>query len=150
MLMTGPQLLNGEGLNEHIHSIMNGDSIESRLTLINQSNHLSDEGKEFQRYFLKSFCLMAAITPYCGKTLDLGDGVTLELGNPREELKDNEWPGTRVDQVGDWNVYGRYYKNGQFVYVNMPLLIRNAPVFGSGPWENFLEQAKFILKDIVR
>lgn len=138
------------GIKLHIDAVARGETVEDRLRLIAGSNRLSNEAKLRQSYFLKSFCLAAAIEPYCGDVLELGDGISIALNRARKDIEGNEWPGTRVDGFGDWNVVGLFFREKQPKPISMPLLIRNAPVFGSGPWENFLPQAKRILADVVR
>ncbi len=143
-----------DGIQAHIDAVAAGESVEQRLTLINGSNVLSEEAKRRQGYFLKSFCLAAGIEPFCGGIVQLADGLTLHLNKPRRDLSGNELPGVRVDGFGDLVIEGDFYRSGQRCartdargFPLWPLILRNAPCSGAGPWENFRSQALSLLKD---
>lgn len=140
-----------DGIQAHIDAVASGEAIEHRLDLIRGSNYLGDESKRVQGYFLKSFCLAAALEPLCGQRVELAPDLAIELNKPRKELEGNELPGVRADSQGWLVVEGRFYrgsrrcadwKDGPL----WPLMIRNAPVRGSGPWENFRPQALELLR----
>jgi hypothetical protein len=140
-----------DGIQPHIDAVASGEAIESRLELIRGSNFLNDEAKRVQGYFLKSFCLAAALEPLCGRRIELAPGLEIELNRSRKEIEGNELPGVRADSKGWLVVEGRYFRDGRRCADHdkvplWPLMIRNAPVKGSGPWENFQPQALELLR----
>lgn len=142
-----------ENVKSHIDAIMRGESVEQRLSLIEQSNILIYEAKLVQVSFLKSFCLAGALEPLCSSLINLGNGIELYLNNPRKHLVGRELPGVRVDSYGDLVIEGKFYRTGRRCadfnsegFPLWPLIIRNAPVSGRGPFENFQPQALEILR----
>lgn len=142
-----------DGIQPHIDAVSRGERVEDRLALIQGSNVLSEEAKRTQGHFLKSFCLAAALEPFCGGIVQLAEGLTLHLNKSRKDLQSRELPGVRVDGFGDLVIEGEFYRNGKPCarYAKgsplWPLILRNARCFGSGPWENFRPQALSLLKD---
>lgn len=138
----------------HIDAILAGELVEDRLAMIRGSNILDEEDKRRAGYLLKSWCLLAAIYPLCGLEVDLGDGLHLRLNKPSHEIRGNELPGVRIDGYGDLVIEGdyikdgrpnaRYAKNGNPLW---PLILRNVPVQGAGPPENFRSHALQLLAD---
>lgn len=148
-------LIAGVGIQSHIDAIIAGEKVEDRVNIIRSSNYLTKEAKKRQEYFVKSFCFMAALTPYCGKIIKLTPKLALELCQSKENIKSGQVPGVRIDRYGDLVIEGRFINNGNFCadyneqgFPLWPLIIRNAPVLGAGPCENFLPQALCILKEI--
>lgn len=139
----------------HIDAVLAGERVEDRLAMIRGSNILDEDGKRRVSYFVKSWCLLAAIYPLCGQEVDLGDGLRIRLNKPSHEINGNELPGVRLDGYGDLVIEGdytkdgkpneRYAKNGNPLW---PLILRNVPVSGAGPPENFREQALRLLTDV--
>lgn len=142
-----------DGVQDHIDAVARGERVEERIRLLRGSNLLDDEGKRVQEGFLKSFCLAAALEPYCDSEIDLGDGLRLRLNKARRDLENGELPGVRVDSFGDLVIEGDFIRDGKegkrfdkYGLPRWPLIVRNAPVFGSGPWENFREQVFEVLR----
>lgn len=138
----------------HIDAVIAGERVEDRLALIRGSNVLDDDERRMMSYFLKSWCLLAAIYPLCGREIDLGEGLRLRLNKPSHEIRGNELPGVRIDGYGDLVIEGdyikdgrpkaRYAKNGNPLW---PLILRNVPIAGAGPPENFRSHALQLLAD---
>lgn len=143
-----------EGVQDHIDAISAGiDTVERRLQLIRGSNYLNDDAKLKQSYFVKSFCLAAALEPLAGTVIELGDDLLLQLGPSRKALQGNELPGVRTDYNGDLVVEGEFFRKGKRCarfdergFPLWPLIITDAPCTGSGPWENFRPQALELLR----
>jgi hypothetical protein len=143
-----------DGIQDHIDAVAIGDFIEDRLALIRGSNFLDNEARQVQMYFLKAFCLCAALEPLCGSEIDLGDGYSIRLRKKRHEIEhDGDLPGARVDGNGWLVIEGQYCKDGRIGdrfdkcgYPLWPFMVRNPPVQGSGPWGNFLPQALDLLR----
>ena len=143
-------------MQDHIDAISAGvDTVERRLQLIRDSNYLSDGAKQKWSYFVKSFCLAAALEPLAGSVIELGDDLLLQLGPSRAALQDGELPGVRTDYNGDLVVEGEFFRNGKRCarfdergFPLWPLIVTNPPCEGSGPWEEFLPQALDLLRDI--
>jgi len=135
-----------DGVQSHIDAVAGGEAIEDRLALIANSNWLTDEAKRVQSYFLKSFCWMAALDPLCGTTISLSGGLTLTLNRRREEITGHELPGVRTDSNGWLVIEGRFVQDGRRLpgYQGncplWPLMMRNVPARGAGPWQNFRPQ----------
>ncbi len=146
------------GVQLHIDAVAAGDLVEQRVALINGSNSLSDEAKRQQGYFLKAFCWMAALDPFCGQAIQLEPGLTLHLNRSREKIDGNELPGVRTDSEGWLVLEGRFYRDGvRLATVETksgnplwPLMLRNVPAHGSGPWENFRPQVLEALLHVGR
>lgn len=136
---------------------MNGERVEDRLALIRNSNWLTDEHKWLHQNCVKNYCLLAFLNRLCGTTIDLGDGLSIRLNRPSSLIKDGELPGTRMDHMGDLVIEGEYFKDGKKSrrfddkgYPLWPLIIRDPPVTGAGPWENFQAMAFKVLRDGAR
>jgi hypothetical protein len=143
-------------IHDHIHAVMHGEAVEDRLVLIAGSNAFDEQEKLRWSYFLKAFCLYAALDGLAEdeREINLGDGYSFRLGRPRKSIQhDGELPGARVDGDGWLVIEGQFRKDGRIGarfdergYPLWPFMIRNPPVRGCGPWENFREQACAILR----
>ena len=136
-----------DGVQDHIDAVANGETIAARLDLIAASNHLSDDAKRVQGYFVKAWCWQEAIDPLCGSTVLLGNGLALRLNRHRSQIEGNELPGVRVDHDGWLVIEGDFLLFGaplpRLSRVNdplWPLMLRNVPARGAGPYENFRPQ----------
>lgn len=153
--MTGHVFTELHGVMAHCDAVGEGEKVEDRLRLIWQSNSLSDDQKWRWGNYLKSFCLYAALLPHCGSRIWLGN-CTLRLeASIAQAEKDGDLPGVRVDHWGDLVLEGCFYRHGSWNrrydekgYPLWPLIIRDAPVCGPGPWKNFEGQAFKLLNDI--
>ncbi len=146
-----------DGIQSHIDAVAAGETVESRLALIAGSNSLGVEAKRTQSYFLKAFCLAAALEPICGTAVELDRGLMIELRKPRHLLEGNELPGARADSEGWLVVEGAFSRDGKrcadFQWDKQkgliplwPLMLRDPPVRGPGPFENFRPQALELLR----
>lgn len=142
-----------DGIQPHIDAVGRGETVEQRLSLIHGSNVLTVEAKRRQAYFLKAFCLASALEPLCGKKIELRENLYLKLFNPRHLLTGSQLPGVRADGGGWLVIEGIFWRDGRRCASFddkhnplWPLMLRNPPCSGSGPWENFRPQALSLLK----
>lgn len=143
-----------DGVQSHIDAVSAGECVEDRLALIEQSNWLSDEQKRLWTYFVKAFCWMAALDPLCGGEIELAPGLALRLNRRREAIEGDELPGVRTDSDGWLVIEGALMRDGRELArrdglnPRWPLMLRNVPAQGPGPWENFRPQALEALRQI--
>jgi hypothetical protein len=140
------------GIEAHIDAVAAGETVEARLDLIRGSNILNDAARRTQAYFLKASCLAAGLEPLCGTRIDLAPDIALELGRSRLVVKGRERPGVHVDSAGWLVIEGRFIRHKPCRdfdakgFPLWPLMFRNPPCFGVGPWENFRPQALELLR----
>lgn len=136
-----------DGIQAHIDAVAVGEPVEQRIAQIVSSNFLSEDARRTQLFFLKSFCWAAALEPLCGQDVVLSKELTLRLNRSRMQIEGRELPGVRVDSDGWLVIEGRLFRAGKPLRDTddkgnplWPIMMRNVPARGPGPWENFRPQ----------
>ena len=145
-----------EGIQDHVDALFAGDPIQERVALIERSNFLSQDDIQLHRAFLQAYAIVCALEPLCKTVIDLGDGFTLRLNKNSREIKNGQLPGVRADGHGWAVLEGEFRYNGRRGlrydpkgFPLWPLMIRNLPLNGTIPWEDFRPQIFFALRMIA-